>query len=293
VADAADRVCGASIVARMMRASWVRSRVGRPAPAAIIGWLVFGLTACSGGSRVSDADLAFCTAPSELGRLADVAMALGVAGPGPGPGQLTAAGAAVAVADWPARQHADFSRACQALVAADRPPRLGSAGSSGAGPLLTVLLPLLIGALLTLFTTEWRDVRGDGRRRADALRAAADAFGAATRRYLRGWQDGDGRPDEEPVRATRLELSARLREVATMHPSWSWPRYLRRTVLAGVLGDGMGKDWVGRDRIARVAELEAALDDLLVRVDAVAGALARPGWPRRAMRRRVPAGAAT
>jgi hypothetical protein len=274
----------------MKRTSRVRSRASRPVQTAAIGWLVFALAGCGGGGGASDQDLVFCTAPSEQDRLADAAVALGVAQPGPGPGQLTVAGATVAVAEWPARRQDDFRRTCQALVAADRPPRLGSSGSFGLGPLLTVLLPLLIGALLTLLTTEWREVRADGRRRADALRAAADAFGAATRTYLRRWQDG--RPDEEPVRVARLELSARLREVATMHPSWTGPRYLRKTVLAGDLGDAMGRGWVDRDRTERAVELEAQLDDLLRRVDAVAGAMARPGWPRRAMRRGVPAEAA-
>jgi hypothetical protein len=88
--------------------------------------------------------------------------------------------------DWQAADSRAFTDACRNAIAALQLER-GSAPGDGLLP-FGPLIGVVIGALLTILSSEWRAGRDRLRARADALRAAIVAFDSALREYISEWK---------------------------------------------------------------------------------------------------------
>lgn len=157
--------------------------------------------------------------------------------------------------------------------------------------ILSVLLPVIVGALLTWFTSAWRHRVGCRRLQADALRAAARTFIRTGQTYLREWTDrrGGAHPRIRGVLDSRDELAVQLRQVSELRPRWILPNRLQELLSGGRLGERMTRSqiWARMSDEEREREgqaLRSELSTLDVAVDRIAHALERPGRPHRAMR---------
>ncbi|TYK49062.1 hypothetical protein [Actinomadura decatromicini] len=130
-----------------------------------------------------------------------------------------------------------------------------------------------MGALLTLFTTEWRAAVDRGRKEALELRRLGREFRSAADDYAGQRERGD-QPPPQPVHAAGHALALRLEEVKARRTWW-------RTVspvLAALAPDRLDESVVGGwtelgedDRKAR----HTAVMDAVRRIDAQVGGTAR------------------
>jgi len=264
--------------------------------AGLVVLLVAGLALATGSSAqaagtdgsLEDAQQVFCLAPAQRAQVVQAAVALGLAQPGRAADEVRVGGQDVTLETWRDAHRDQFDRTCAALFAAG-PGNVQAPGDGGdrIDSVLSVLLPVLAGSLLTLLTTAWRDSISTRRLQGDALRSAAQFFAEASRDYFRGWLEPAGpRPSEAQIRTSRSDLAARLRTAAALHRRWSRPRIVRDRLVEGPLGDDMSRDWSDPtvDAQRRVGELEARLEELLSDVDEIADALSRPARFHAAMR---------
>lgn len=244
--------------------------------------------------ETEDAALVFCLSPAERDDLVDAVVALDLA-ERDAVEPLKGAGRELALEAWRNEHKSDFERACEALFALRQPPQAAS-GTSGILATLNVLLPVAVGAVLTLLTTllttGWRDAITRGRQQADELRSAARAFVRAVETLIQAWTgaSGVGRPSEEEVRVCRGELAAQLRRVVVEHPRWSVAERLRTELSTGSLGEGMMRYWAGKEGTElerRAGGLEAELQRLENDLSNITYALEHPGRPHRALRART------
>ncbi|SNR24366.1 hypothetical protein [Actinomadura mexicana] len=183
----------------------------------------------------------------------------------PGPAELQA---------WAVHHRKDFDRACDALIGAQTVSRekekKGSSGWVSAGK---VIGPLLLGALLTLFTTEWRAAVDRGRREGLELRRLGRDFLTEASDYTERRRTA-GQPSAQALRDTARKLALRLEEIKARRPWWRTlspvlaalaPDRLDAAVVAG------WSDLSDEDRKAR----HAAVMDVVHRIDAQVGSTAR------------------
>ncbi|GAA4843400.1 hypothetical protein [Saccharopolyspora rosea] len=239
-----------------------------------------------------DAAVVFCLSAAQRAPLVDSAVSLGLARHGRTPDRLRVGAREYTVPDWRRARGEDFDRACKAIAVASVP---GSSGTSTFMSMVNVLLPVLVGAVLTLLTTTWRDEISRGRLLADDLRASAAKFHGAVKDYLaaRTAHSTSGKPSARAVDEGRDELGARLRTVCVLRSRWRRPRDLRSVLSGNRLGEPIVEGWTELGDEQR-AERARALRDLVSEVDEqvgrVAHALEHPWRPHRDMHRARPLG---
>lgn len=257
-------------------------------------------------SDLSDADLVFCLSPGQRSQLIDAAVALQLAHRTPEPERLLIRDEGeLTVEQWRRTHAADFDRACAALIAAARtaPPSPTPATPSPGNPdsLLRILLPVVVGALMTGVTTvlvsAWKDAPVRRRALAESLRSTALDFVQATDTYLRAWTVGTGDPEEAQtaVRRSLFTLQSVTRRIADEYPRWTLPGTLRKLVSTGELGDQLTERWREDDlskRTRRASRIRDQLNHVHVTANQLAQALELPRAPRalslrRASRNRV------
>jgi hypothetical protein len=130
--------------------------------------------------------------------------------PRPAPSdQVSLSGGNVPVEKWRAAHPPAFDRACAALIGAV-PAQL----AEPAGPwpaIIGGMVPVAVGALLTLGATGWSLRRQRTAKVAADLRTAAIAYRRAAGEYMDSWVTGGrAQPDDTQVRSTMHDLEAQL-----------------------------------------------------------------------------------
>ena len=273
---------------------WIRrcSRI----PRVLLLWYAVGViglaaSACSTATAVpsKDASRTLCLFPDQQPRLISAAVTLGLAERGTIANALQVANHDLTVDEWRVGHRDDFDRACDTMISATQLPQAPlERPTAAAASVWTVLLPVLVGALITWLTTGWRDSTARWRQQADALRAANRTFGRTSQTYVRQWIDPtQNRPTDQYLRDSRHELIAELHEVAAARPRWTVPPRLLRLLSDGPLGDQLARTWPGMEGepLASAAhEVQAQLSALDITINRVARALEQPGRRHRAMR---------
>jgi hypothetical protein len=175
----------------------------------------------------SDVDNVYCQAPAHLPEVVDAAKALGLVDPNSGHGIVheTNGSPGLTIAVWRQRAPTKFQRACTAVVGAAQLPTgnaSATASSNGLMSTINVLIPVLLGALLTLLVAEWRASRDRDRAEADGIRAAAAEFTRAVDGYLQGrTATVGGLPDAGPSVDRLRDLVRLLRQSLLRRESWT------------------------------------------------------------------------
>ncbi|TYB45543.1 hypothetical protein [Actinomadura chibensis] len=204
----------------------------------------------------------------------------------PGPDQILVGGRLTDLRTWSRLHPEEFARACDAVVKTAAPPKEKRGGGLFSG-IPGWLLPLLAGAVLTMFTTELRGAIDRGRALAGTLRELTDAYLAEADAVLTEAEDEQLR--DETLRscaAATAALRRHLEEVAVRR-AWWWR--VRRLIAA--LEDGSEhtepltrrpkwRDYQGdekaADRAAFCALMRARLADMKRELMVVARNLERP-----------------
>ena len=100
---------------------------------------------------------------------------------------------------------------------------------------LSVLLPVVVGALLTWFTSAWRDETCCSRLQADALALRGLHVPRTGQTYLREWtaRTGGATPSGSSGAEQPGELVAQLRKVSVLRPRWILPTGYRTCCAVG------------------------------------------------------------
>lgn len=217
------------------------------------------------GPPQQDVDLVYCTAPSHAGGLVDAAVSLGLAGRGHHAGSLLVRGRDLSPGLWRAEQPDAFNLACGAYAAAHLPGQASSAGQDGGKTMAGILLPVVVGALLTLMAA---DFRAEGDRRwalADELRANWQAFSESARSFADALaRPAGGKRSSADLDARRREFTATLRKVRAHYGGRESARRLREALDGrnGILGEkGIAANW-DQGESEKSAQHEKVLDAL-------------------------------
>lgn len=181
----------------------------------------------------------------------------------PGPAELRA---------WAVRNRKDFDRACDALIGAQTVSR-EKKGSSVWVSAAKVFGPLLLGALLTLFTTEWRASVDRGRKEGLELRRLGREFLAAATDYAERRRTA-GQPSVQPLHDTARELALRLEEIKARRPWWRTLSPVLAALALDKLDDAVASEWKGLSDQGRQTR-HAAVMEVVHRIDAQVGGTAR------------------
>ena len=183
----------------------------------------------------------------------------------PGPAELQA---------WAVLHRKDFDRACDALIGAQTVSREKSKkGSSAWASAAKVIGPLLVGALLTLFTTEWRAAVDRGRKEGLELRRLGREFLAEAGDYAERRRTA-GQPSAQAMRDTARKLALHLEEIKARHPWWRTLSPVLAALAPDELDTSVVAGWSDLDDEDRETR-HAAVMDLVHRIDAQVGGTAR------------------
>ncbi|MEU9868804.1 hypothetical protein AB0C87_13260 [Actinomadura sp. NPDC048021] len=181
----------------------------------------------------------------------------------PGPAELQA---------WAVHNRKDFDRACDALIGAQTvsgEKKKPSVWVSAA----KVFGPLLLGALLTLFTTEWRASVDRGRKEGLELRRLGRTFLTAASEYAEGRGDAK-QPSGQPVHDAARELALRLEEIKARRPWWRTLSPVLAALDPERPGAAVTDGWQGLTEQGRKTR-RAAVMEVVHRVDTQVGSTAR------------------
>ncbi|MDX6742632.1 hypothetical protein [Actinocorallia sp. A-T 12471] len=154
-------------------------------------------------------------------------------------------------------------------------------------PLLEVLLPLIVGAVLTLVAKEFPRAQDRNRDRARQLLSSAHAFRHACERWLDVRLTAQSTPSTAELRTRQEDLAWQLEHVISRHPCWRWPRRLLEHLQEGPFGPGLTSGWTRlrpEERRARHAETHRALDEFVRHTARLAARMEHPLLSRREMR---------
>ncbi|MBB6396922.1 hypothetical protein BKA00_003836 [Actinomadura coerulea] len=133
--------------------------------------------------------------------------------------------------------------------------------------------PLLLGALLTLFTTEWRASVDRGRKEGLELRRLAREFLTAASDYAERRRTA-GQPSVQPLHDTARELALRLEEIKARRPWWRTLSPVLAALAPDRLDEAVASGWNGLSDQARQTR-HAAVMEVVHRIDAQVGGTAR------------------
>ncbi|MFJ9917788.1 hypothetical protein ACIRSF_00660 [Streptomyces rubiginosohelvolus] len=246
-----------------------------------------------------DARNVVCLSGSGRQGVVDAASALGLVTAASTPAALDPSGGrteALTLDAWRTARPDDFRRACAAHVEAQALTR-GAPAASASGPgLLSWLLPLVVGALLTMGAAEIRSARDRGLANANGVRTATAAFRDAVSAYAAEWAETTvgARPSPVEVDTARRQLVAVLRRATAGRSRWRFAELLVTDLdsprYRAELKDGWQADrTAGRvsDRGERVGTLLGALESDAERIAVAVEGL--PSLRRSPMRKEAPA----
>ncbi|GAA1507008.1 hypothetical protein GCM10009677_44430 [Sphaerisporangium rubeum] len=118
----------------------------------------------------------------------------------------------ISLLDWRTGHQAAFDKACDALIGAD-PQRLRDDASIWPG-LIGGMVPVAVGALLTLVATAWHVRRDRAAKVAMDLRTAAVAYRRAGVEYIKQWRGDGNTPEDREVQAAQHALEGQLSVMA-------------------------------------------------------------------------------
>ncbi|MCR3744024.1 hypothetical protein BS35_006605 [Actinomadura glauciflava] len=183
---------------------------------------------------------------------------------------------------WAVRHRTEFDRACDALIAAQTVARekekKGTPAWVSAGK---VIGPLLVGALLTLFTTEWRAAVDRGRKEGLELRRLGREFLVAASDYAER-RGKAGLPSPQALRDSARALALRLEEIKARHPWWRTLSPVLAALAPDELETAFVAGWDGlsdEDRETRHAKVVALVHRIDAQVGGTARALEHPWRP--------------
>jgi hypothetical protein len=237
----------------------------------------------SGNAAARDADLVYCLGPARLDGFVNAAVSLGLAGAGSSPAAMRVDGRKLSLAEWHAEDSGDFQRTCDAFAATAFPSRAQTPGEQGGFPtVLTILLPVVAGALITMAADDVKEASNRRWAQADELRADWRAFESAIRAYVRDRQRAlaEGLPPTDDLDAKRRTLAATLRKIHSQHRKSPNIRTLQ-SYLDGGLGSAIADGWGGSGAEggnARVKQITHWLSTFGSSLEKVAGALERRIW---------------
>ncbi|MFI9811710.1 hypothetical protein [Saccharothrix variisporea] len=203
-----------------------------------------------------DAKVVHCLSTAQRTALREAAEALGVAQDPD-------------VVQWRKTNPDSFTRACEALYAAQKTP--GPGWFANVLPFLTGLF----GALAAFILTTWRERVTRGRAVADALGTAVTEFHDATEVFLRSWTPGRADTD---VASKRHKLVDQLARVQAAHPRWPEPTNVIDRLTTGPLGEQLNVGWSANteENKKRRAACTSELAQIRTTVLSIAIGLSRP-----------------
>jgi hypothetical protein len=236
----------------------------------------------TGGTAEQDADTVYCLAPGHLGGLVTAAADLDLVGAGSSPVAVRTDGRSMPVSVWRTVNSADFQRACDAYAAAGLTTSATAAPSTGAQDVLTILLPVVAGALLTMAADDFKQTSDRRWAQADELRTDWQAFQAAVLSYAQSRQRAlsDGIPSSNEVDTTRRTLAATLRKIHSRNRGSPTIRILQGDLAAG-LGPLIVDGWDSGDTEGihnRAKQITDCLDIFGSSLNDLAGKLERRVW---------------
>lgn len=240
----------------------------------LLGFLLLLLIAAPAYAQTpadTDKRTVFCLGGETRAKLAEAAVSLKLA-TSPQNARLLVGGRQLTLEEWRDAKPKDFQRTC-AAVAAGHPDQRTAEPASFLATMLGVLLPVVVGGLLTLFSTEWRVSANTGGKHADDLREAAFSFGEAVRDYAED-RRRNRPPSVTPFETAHANLARQLRRVRDYRPTWVLPGVLLSTLTEHLTRDGID---------TRLATAEDEVDALLTATHRIGAALRRPWLPHPGM----------
>ena len=188
------------------------------------------------------------------------AIALRLARPAGTPSSLfPASGAAtsLSLARWRSRYPKAFERTCTALIEADSlsARSAGPAGGQLSALISTanVLLPVALGAILTLLITGWTSSRDRRRVEAAGIRSSFTAFLQALADYTRRWSAATvtAQPSIDAVDQRRRDVVATIRRAAALYGKSTFAEPLIRDLDSEKYRADLESGWANSDRPSR------------------------------------------
>jgi hypothetical protein len=236
----------------------------------------------SGGTASRDADIVYCLAPGHLDGLVAATVSLGLASPGSTPAAIQAGGRSMPLGTWRTADGADFERACDAYATVGLPSSAPAAPSTGIQDILTILLPVVAGALLTMAADDFKQASDRRWAQADELRADWQVFQASVLSYIESRKRvlSDGIPSSNEVDTARRALVATLRKIHSQHRKSPTIRILQNQ-LAADLGPFIADGWDSGDAVGignRAKQIVDCLGTFGSSLNDLAGGLERRVW---------------
>ena len=237
----------------------------------------------NGPSRA--ADLVYCLAPAHRAGLVDAAVSLGFADLGSTQAAMHVGKSVIPVGAWQTKDGADFQRACAAYAAPAFAAGGSSAGDSGLGGILAVLIPLAAGSLLTLAADVFKQGSDRHWEQIEALRDSWAAFRGVVEAYAKARRRSpDAAPAQAEIDALRRDLMTRLRRAQSRNRKSPTIAVLK-TRLTKELGAALAEGWAAGDsqekfdqRRERADEITKALEDYDSCLQRIAEKLERGVW---------------
>ena len=233
------------------------------------------LAGCTSTSVTSstEARSVYCLVDAEASKLIRVAATLGVAQPGLDDGTLipVPGSTAITTSQWQKLYPQKFQRACTVLIAADEfaspTLRTSTAISSSLQSTLNILLPVIVGAILALLTTQWTGNRQRRRLEAAEVRTSFTAFAHSLTDYATAWSAPTilTPPTTQELDQRRRDLVTILRRIVALHRSARFAGTLLQDLDSDKYRTQLENGWSTNDPPSRRKRAE--------RVDQLAGAL--------------------
>ncbi|WP_250031073.1 hypothetical protein [Paractinoplanes maris] len=233
-----------------------------------------------------DGDRVFCLG-QQRSRLVDTAVMLGlvdrVADPAGGVHPRSApAGTALTLERWRSEEGDDFDQACQALIATVQLEKSGRApGPSMLTTVLTLLVPLVAGSLLTWLIGLQMAVFNGRQTLAASLRASARLLRNEAESLVAALTDPRGGtvPPTDRLWRARADLVMQLEQVKALRAGWDAPRRVAEKLYDKSFLDSFAVGrFRGSDEGRATAEGDAmtTVENLAQEVERVSLALQRP-----------------
>jgi hypothetical protein len=229
----------------------------RAARGTVLAWILICLVGCvvflagcasadDGAQR--DRKLVLCLSGSGRSGVVDAAVALGLGQRAEAVDQILVNRETLTLENWRSGHPQEFSRACEAYVAATQSQDVSNGVGSGTdwnATVVATVLSLLV-ALITAFVgglvTVWVSGAEGRRKLARELRAKAHEFRDVGEEYVRSFS-GDGPPLlPDDLFASKQELVGVLREVEAAHQYWRVVPAVREELDAAPLADSAKLD---------------------------------------------------
>ncbi len=259
--------------------------------AVIAGVLLLAAFACppARADALTDSETVFCLSADNRKSLADAGVALRVLSAGSTSSDLTSKhrkfSGVAAIESWRSEAPSDFNKACKALVKSTALSQGNSPKEESKLSFLSWLLPIVIGALLTMLATEMQGARARKLAAAEQIRIATADFRDALNQYITSWLESSpgGKPSTSQVDQRRLQLIVTLRK-AGLRGEWPFVGRLISHLEEPQYGRNIDEGWTGplSSKQSKADEMRRNLGRLEADSELVASTIAStiPLWMR-------------